>query len=162
MTVSLAGRTPGVGESAPDFSLDSTSGHRITLSELRGRKHALIAFFPLAFTSTCTAEVCDFSVELDAFTGQGVELLPISVDSVPTLREFKRKYHLRVELLSDFRREASRAYGVLLPDRFHSTRAYFLVSRDGVIRWIHVEENPGQKRSNEELLARIRSLVGEE
>lgn len=159
MTAPVVERPPEIGELAPDFSLDSTAGSRITLSALRGKSAVLLAFFPLAFTSTCTAELCDFSVEFDAFLGEGIEILPVSVDSVPTLREFKRKYDLRIELLSDFKREASRAYGVLLPEKFYSTRAYFLIDRAGRLRWRHIEVNPGQKRSNEELLEQIRALA---
>lgn len=159
MTTSVVERPPEIGEPAPDFSLDSTAGTRVTLSALRGKSPVLLAFFPLAFTSTCTAELCDFSAELDAFLGEGIEILPVSVDSVPTLREFKLKYDLRVELLSDFKREASRAYGVLLPERFHSTRAYFLIDKAGRLRWRHIEANPGQRRSNDELLDQIRGLA---
>jgi peroxiredoxin len=151
---------PAVGEMAPDFTLDSTAGAPITLSAFRGSQAALIAFFPLAFTSTCTAEMCDFSADFDRFAHAGAVVLPISVDSVPTLREFKAKHRLKVELLSDFHRDVSRAYGVLLPERFYSTRAYFLVDTHGVIRWAHVEENPGHKRSNDEVLSHIGSIVG--
>ncbi len=157
MTTGIAPR-PAVGQLAPDFTLDATSGTPVTLSAFRGSTHVLLAFFPLAFTSTCTEELCDFSADLDRFTRSGAVVLPISVDSVPTLREFKAKHHMTVELLSDFRREVSRAYGVLLPDRFFSTRAYFLIDKSGTIRWMHVEENPGQKRSNDEVLAQIATL----
>ncbi len=153
-TAAPAGAPPAVGTPAPDFALASTSGEKVTLSGLRGRR-VLLAVFPLAFTSTCTAEMCAFTDDFDAFGSAGVTVLPISVDSVPTLTEFKAKHGMRVDLLSDFRREASRAYGVLLEHTFFSTRAYFLVDEDGVVRWAHVEANPGQRRENAEILAAI-------
>jgi peroxiredoxin len=157
-TTAPASQPPAVGEPAPELSLPSTSGQTVRLSELRGREHVLLAFFPLAFTSTCTAEVCAFSDDYDAFAGRGVRVLPISVDSVPTLKEFRAKHDIRAEMLSDFHREASRAYGVLIPERFYANRAYFLVDRDGIVRWSHVEANPGARRENAEILAEIAKL----
>jgi peroxiredoxin len=159
MTSAVAARAPRVGEPAPDFTLASTSGEPVSLSALRGKEPVLIAFFPLAFTSVCTAELCDIGSEWDQFVGKGVRVLPISVDSVPTLREFRSKHSLPFDLLSDFRREVSRAYGVLLEDRFHSGRAYFLVDREGIVRWAHVEEKTAHKRENRELLARMDALA---
>ena len=119
----------------------------------------LLAFFPLAFTSTCTAELCDMRDDYDQFAEYNVAILPISVDAVPSLKEFKRQHDMKTELLSDFKREASRRYGVLMEDAFMSTRAYFLIDAEGVLRWTHVEENPSQKRSNEELLAQVLALT---
>jgi peroxiredoxin len=148
---------PAVGTPAPDFTLASTSGEKVSLASLRGRR-ALLAFFPLAFTSTCTAELCALTDDWDAFTGHGVVVLPISVDSVPTLKEFKAKHEMKVDLLSDFKREASRAYGVLLPEQYFSARAYFLIDEEGAVRWAHVEANPGQRRENAEILAEIAKL----
>jgi peroxiredoxin len=149
---------PAPGTPAPDFTLGSTSGERVTLSALRGQR-VLLAFFPLAFTSTCTAEMCAFTDDYDAFAAAGVTVLPISVDSVPALQEYKAKYGLKVDLLSDFRRDASRAYGVLLERTFTSTRAYFLVDPEGVVRWSHVEEHPGLRRENAEILAAVRATA---
>ncbi len=147
--------SPTVGDVAPDFTADSTSGSPVSLHSLRGKKRVLIAFFPLAFTSTCTAELCDLSDDFDQFTGNDVVVLPISVDSVPTLREFKAKHNMRVDLLSDFKRDISRAYGVLMPERFYANRAYFLVGTDGRIAWRHIEDSPGHKRTNDEILTQI-------
>ena len=144
---------PSVGSVAPDFRLPSTSGSEVTLSGLRG-KNVLLAFFPLAFTGTCTAEPAFSS----AFRDAGTELLPISVDSIPTLREFKTKERISVDLLSDFKREVSRRYGTLLEDRFHSNRAYVLIDRDGIVRWTFAEEATRNRRENAELLERIRAL----
>ena len=155
---SAALRIPVVGEPAPDFALQSTAGTTVRLSELRGKSPVLLAFFPLAFTSTCTAELCEFSENFDQFAGKGVVVLPISVDSVPTLKEFKAKHAMKTDLLSDFKREASRAFGVLREDTFFSERAYFLIDRDGVVRWSHVESKLGDKRDTAELLAAIASL----
>ena len=116
----------------------------------------LLAFFPLAFTSTCTAELCEMRDDYDRFEQENVVVLPISVDSIPTLKEFKRMHEMRTELLSDFKREVSRSYGVLLEEQFYSTRAYFLIDGDGILRWMHLEENPGQRRTDAELFEVIR------
>lgn len=157
MTAIESHTVPAVGQQAPDFTLQSTSGEKVTLSALRG-KPVLIAFFPLAFTSTCTEELCEMRDDHDQFVQRGVTVLPISVDSTYSLKEYKAKYNMHVDLLSDFKREVSRLYGVLLEDRFYSNRAYFLLDRDGVIRWVHVEENPGQRRPDSEILAAIDRL----
>lgn len=148
---------PAVGDLAPDFTIDTTAGEKFTLSSKRGESAVLLAFFPLAFTSTCTAELCEFSAEYDAFTGKGVHVLPISVDAVPSLRAFREKHDMSVHLGSDMKREVSRAYGILRPE-FFSERAYFLVDREGRIRWAHVEKALGQKRSNAEVLEEIAKL----
>ncbi len=149
---------PAVGSSAPDFTLPSTDGTDVTLSALRG-KNVLLAFFPLAFTSTCTEEMCDMRDDWDQFASADTVVLPISVDSTPTLKEFRSKHDLSSNMLSDFKREVARQYGVLLEERFFATRAYFLIDRDGVIRWEHVEANPSQKRSNAELFEQIRAIA---
>jgi peroxiredoxin len=148
---------PSVGQPAPDFTLASTSGEKVTLSALRGA-NVLVAFFPLAFTSTCTAELCAITEDYDEFAKAGVTVLPISVDSTASLKEFKSKYGLKTDLLSDFRRDVSRAYGVLNEERYYSNRAYFLLDRSGVVRWAYVEAQNGQRRENAEILAEIAKL----
>jgi peroxiredoxin len=149
---------PSVGSLAPDFTLPSTSGEPVTLSAYRGRHPVLLAFFPLAFSGVCTAEMCAFTEDYDQFAGRGVVVHPVSVDSKYALREFKAKHAMQVELLSDFCREVSALYGVLLPERSYSTRAYFLIDAGGVVRWAHVEETPGTRRDNAELLREIDRL----
>jgi peroxiredoxin len=147
---------PAVGSVAPDFTLPSTAGRDVTLSALRG-KNVLLAFFPLAFTSVCTREMREFSEDYARYGNAATDVLPISVDSIPTLKEFKAKERIGVDLLSDFKREVSRRYGVLL-DSFFSARAYFLIDRQGVLRWSFVEETPGTKRGTAELFEQIDRL----
>ena len=148
---------PAVGSPAPDFTLPSTSGQEVTLSALRG-KNVLLAFFPLAFTSTCTAELCAMSEDYGQFERGNTTVLPISVDAVPSLREFRQKEHITVPLLSDFKREVSRAYGVLNEARFFSDRAYVLIDAAGLVRWAHRETSNSERRDNSELLAAIAAL----
>lgn len=157
MTASVASPVPAVGETAPDFTLPSTSGEKFTLSEKRGTP-VLLAFFPLAFSGTCTAQLCEMRDNYAAFAGRDAIVLPISVDHTYSLKEYKAKYNIPVDMLSDFKREVSRRYGVLLEDRYYANRAYFLIDRDGVVRWAHVEENPSHRRSDAELLAAIDRL----
>ena len=149
---------PSVGSSAPEINLDTTGGTKATLSALKGHKNVLLAFFPLAFTSTCTTELCAFTEDYSAFDGKDVVVIPISVDAVPSLKEFKAKFKMGVELASDFKREASRAYGTLMESTFFSNRAYFLIDKQGIIRWSHVEATPSTRRENSEILAEIEKL----
>ena len=148
---------PAVGTPAPDFTLASTDDIDVTLSRLRGH-NVLLAFFPLAFTKTCTREMCAFSEDYSQFESANTVVLPISVDSVPTLKEFKAKERIAVDLLSDFKREVSRRYGTLLEDRFFSNRAYVLIDHNGIVRWTFVEDTPGSRRENAELLQQLRAL----
>jgi peroxiredoxin len=83
------------------------------------------------------------------------EVLPISVDSVPSLKEFRAKERLSVDLLSDFKREVTRRYGTLIEEKFFSNRAYVLIGPDGVVRWTYAEDTPSTRRENRELLAQL-------
>jgi peroxiredoxin len=150
--------SPQIGALAPDFTAPSTSGSDVSLSSFRGKRNVLLAFFPLAFTGTCTKELICFTEDFDQFAGKGVEILPISVDATPSLKEFKNKLQMKTELLSDFRRDVSRAYGVLNEERFYSNRAYFLIDKEGRLRWSHVERNNGERRGNSEILVAIKLL----
>jgi len=153
----IAPRVPTVGQTAPDFTLPSSANTPITLSSLRGQR-VLLAFFPLAFSPTCTTEMCAFRDDFDQFTKEGITVFGISVDSHHALREFKAMHRMQVELLSDFKREVTTKYGLLHPERFFSNRAYFLIDKTGVIRWEHVEETPSQRRENAEILAEVAKL----
>lgn len=158
MTSTQLQNTPQIGDLAPDFTARSTSGSEVSLSSFRGKRNVLLAFFPLAFTGTCTKELVCFTEDFDQFAGKGVDILPISVDSTPSLKEFKKKLQMKTEILSDFKRDVSRAYGVLNEDRFYSNRAYFLVDKEGRVRWSHVEANNSERRDNSEILAAIKLL----
>lgn len=147
-----------VGQVAPDFTLPSTTGEKVTLSSWRGKKNVLLAFFPLAFTSVCTKEMCELYEDMDRFAATDTQVYGVSVDSTATHKEFQYKNGMKTELLSDFKREVSRQYGVLDEDRFYSRRAYFLIDKQGIVRWKHVETEAGQKRENQEILEQIQKL----
>jgi peroxiredoxin len=143
-----------IGDPAPDFTIPSTGG-TASLAAHKGSKSVLLAFFPLAFTSTCTAELCAFTEDYSQFESKDVAVVPISVDAVPSLREFKAKHAIGVDLASDFKRDVSRAYGVLNPEKFYSNRAYFLIDKAGILRWSHVETSNSDRRENADILAAI-------
>jgi peroxiredoxin len=154
----MPSKIPAIGDSAPDFTLVTTTGQPVTLSSFRGNKNVLLAFFPLAFTSTCSAELCSFTDDYTSFESKGVVVIPISVDAVPSLKAFKEKLSIGPEMASDFRRDASRAYGVLNDEKFFANRSYFLIDKQGIIRWEHVEKVNLEKRENSEILAEIEKL----
>lgn len=158
MTGTQLQNPPQAGDVAPEFTAASTSGTEVSLSSFRGKRNVLLAFFPLAFTGTCTKELVCFTEDFDQFAGHGVEILPISVDSTASLREFKNKLQMKTELLSDFKRDISRAYGVLNEDRFYANRAYFLIDKAGRVRWSHVESQNSDRRENSEILTAIKLL----
>ncbi len=147
-----------VGSPAPDFTIYNTEEKPVTLSAFKGKQNVLLAFFPLAFTSTCQAELCAFGDDYSMFEGKDVYVLPVSGDAVPSLKEFRAKYNMGVHLASDMKREVSRAYGVLNEATFVPRRSYFLIDKAGIVRWVHVEAKNGERRENAELLAAIAAL----
>jgi peroxiredoxin len=147
-----------VGQPAPDFTLPSTAGPEITLSSYKGKSNVLLAFFPAAFTGVCTQELCSFSENLDRFSGSDTQVLPISGDHVASLKVWKEKEKMKVNPLSDMRRDVARAYGVLNEERYTPKRSYFLVDKNGMLRWAHIEEHNGLKRGDEEILSEIKKL----
>ncbi len=149
---------PQAGDPAPDFTARSTSGENVTLSAYRGSSNVLLAFFPLAFTSTCTEQLCEFTREQFEFGNAGVEVIPISVDSVQSLRAYSKHENIAQEMVSDFKRDISRSYGVLDEEKFHSKRSYFLIDKEGTVRWSYVEEHNGLRRPNEEIFEQIARL----
>lgn len=149
---------PEVGAPAPDFRLKSPEGAFVTLSEYRGHRPVVLAFYPFAFSPTCTHQLPSIEALMPRLRERGVEVLGISVDSHWSNAAFARQLGLSFPLLSDFRREASAAWGVLFGDAGFANRALFLVDRDGRVAWRDVAPNPGELPSNDALLAAVAAL----
>jgi peroxiredoxin len=96
------------GQIAPDFTLYDTTKTKLTLSDLKG-ENVLLLFFPLAFTSTCTKELCAVRDDIATYERANARVLAISVDSPQTLAKFKEEQRLNFTLLSDFNKEVSAA-----------------------------------------------------
>jgi peroxiredoxin len=153
---------PEVGQVAPDFRLRGPGGSRITLSEFRGQKPVVLIFYPLAFSPVCSHQLPEVQAALPRFDAAGAAVLGISVDSHHANTAFAKSLGLDFPLLSDFSREASAAYGVLVPAAGFSGRALFVVDRDGRIAWREISENMGdvaQIPSVEKALAALAALA---
>lgn len=136
-----------IGQQAPDFTLFNTEKQQVTLSSLKGQPVVLL-FFPLAFTSVCTAELCSMRDDIAAYDGLNAKVFGISVDSLFTLGKFKQAERLNFELLSDFNAEVSKAYGTcydefVLGMKNVSKRSAFVIDADGMVKYVEVLENAG-------------------
>jgi peroxiredoxin len=150
---------------APDFELKNTAGETVRLSDYRDKKNVVLLFFPLAFTSTCTEELCMTRDNMKLYNAMDAEVIGISVDSFFTLKEFKKAQNLNFTLLSDFNREVSEEYGALYNDFFGmqgvSKRAAFVIDRQGNIKYKEVLEDAGKIpdfKAIQQTLSEIRSL----
>lgn len=135
------------GDIAPNFTLYNTEKQAVTLSDLKGKKVVLL-FFPLAFTSTCTTELCGVRDDISNYSKLDAVVYGISIDSVFSLKAFKAEQNLNFDLLSDFNKTASEAYGCLyetfiLEMKGVSKRSAFVIDRDGVIQYAEVLEKSG-------------------
>jgi len=137
-----------IGYKAPDFKLKNTEGKEINLSDYKGRKNVVLLFFPLAFTSTCTEELCSTRDNMKVYSSFNAEVLAISVDSFFTLKEFKKAQNLNFQLLSDFNREISKAYNSLYDDFYGmkgvSKRSAFVVNKEGILTYAEILEDAGK------------------
>jgi peroxiredoxin len=140
-----------VGEIAPDFTLYDSDRKERKLSEfLYKDKKTILAFFPGAFTSVCTTELCTFRDMFNELSKADGVLVAISVDSPFSLKAFAEKYGFNFPLLSDFKREVIQKYGVLWKDLAGikgydvSNRAIFILDGNGKVIYRWIADNPGQ------------------
>lgn len=151
-----------LNQKAPDFTLHNTVKAEIKLSDQKG-KNVLLLFFPLAFTSTCTAELCSVRDNYAVYNGLNAVVFGISVDTLFTLGKFKEEQKLNFDLLSDFNKAASEAYGCLYPEfilgmKGVSKRSAFVIDKEGILRYAEVLEKAGDLPNFEAIKTCLESL----
>ncbi len=135
------------GKPAPDFSLFDTDKKKVQLSDLK-EKNILLLFFPQAFTSTCTKELCAVRDDISRYSNVHAQVIGISVDSVFTLKKYKEDQHYTFPLLSDFNKEVSTLYGSIYSEwilemKGVSKRSAFIIDKKGIIQYAEVLETAG-------------------
>lgn len=150
------------GDKAPEFTLKDTEKNDVSLSDYKGRNVVLL-FFPFAFSSVCTDELCHVRDNLKAYEALNADILGISVDSPHSLAAFKEQQGLNFTLLSDFNKEASSAFGALYDDlggfKGVSKRAAFVVDGDGVVQHAEVFDNPGNQPDYEAIQNSLKQVA---
>jgi len=137
-----------VGQKAPDFTLYDSAKNQVTLSAQQG-KNVLLLFFPLAFTSTCTKELCSVRDNIGFYNKVNASVYGISVDALHTLARYKEDQQLNFTLLSDFNKDVSRSYNTIYEMFGYnmkgvSKRSAFVIDKQGIVRYAEVLENAGE------------------
>ena len=137
-----------IGQQAPDFTLYDSEKKQVTLSAQKGHPVVLL-FFPLAFTSTCTKELCQVRDEIGWYNNIDAKVFGISVDSLHTLARYKADQQLNFTLLSDFNKEVSLAYDSIYEQFGYgmkgvSKRSAFVIDQNGVVLYAEILENAGE------------------
>lgn len=152
-----------IGSEAPDFTLFNNKREKVTLSEQRG-KNVVLAFFPAAFTGVCEKELCTFRDSLALFNDLDATVYGISVDSPFANSAFAEKNQLNFPILSDYAREAVRAYGVAhddfagMPGYTAAKRSVFVVDKQGKIAFAWVADVPSQEPNYDDVQAAVKAL----
>lgn len=153
------------GDRAPDVRLPSHALETISLAEYQEGRPLVVLFFPLAFTGVCTTELCTVAEDWSAYQELGARVVAISVDSPWALERFRKECGAEFPFLSDFNREAARAFGVLRTDplgpglREVADRAAFVVDPRGEIAYAWHAANPGLLPPFDELKEAVREAV---
>ena len=149
-----------VGDKAPEFTLFSESKKEVSLSDYQGRNVVLL-FFPMAFTSVCTAELCEARDNIAMYNNLNAEVIAISVDSIFT--QAKEEQQFNFTLLADFNKEVSKSYGTLYENfvfgmKGVSKRSAFVIDGQGIIRYVEVLESAGDLPNFQEVKNTLNSL----
>jgi glutaredoxin-dependent peroxiredoxin len=161
-SAAMGGPMPAeVGSKAPDFTLMSHERQPITLSAQRGRP-VVLAFFPAAFSSVCTKELCTFRDSLARLNGANAQVFGVSVDTFFTLKAFHDDQKLTFPLLSDFNKQAIRDYGVFNEDMIGlkgiARRAVFVIDKDGIVRHREVLEDARNEPDYDKVFTALAAL----
>ena len=151
-----------IGQVAPDFTLYDSTKNKVTLSDLNGQ-NVLLLFFPLAFTSTCTAELCSIRDNISFYNDVNAKVFGISVDSLHTLAKYKADQNLNFSLLSDFNKDVSSLYGSLYEMFGYnmkgvSKRSAFVIDKNGIVRYAEVLENASEQPNFKNITLTLESL----
>lgn len=154
---------PQIGDKAPDFNLLNTKRERVSLAGLSGQT-VVLAFFPAAFTGVCEKELCSFRDSLASLNDLNATVLGISVDAPFSNNAFAQKNSVNFPLLSDYKRDAVRAYDIALddfagmPGYTAAKRAVYVVDPAGTITYAWVGPNPGVEPNYDEVKAAVSAI----
>ena len=151
------------GEKAPDVTLPGHDNQMVALSSLWKDGPAVLLFFPLAFTSTCTQEMCSVRDDIGSYTGLQANVAAISVDSPFAQKQWQDKENLNFTLLSDFNREVCKTYGAYY-DNFIgfqgvAKRAAFVIDKTGKVQYAEVLDNAGNLPNFDKIRETLQSLT---
>ena len=152
-----------VGSKAPDFSLKSKTASGLAdvkLSNNLGKTNTVLLFFPLAYTSVCTTELCDVSNGLNSFAG--AEVIAVSVDSPFTQEAWAKTNNIKITLASDLNKTVTKAYDVVFPMLAGvgdtSARAAFVIDKNGVVQYSEQTATPKDLPNFEAVKATLAKL----
>ncbi len=151
-----------VGQVAPSFTLVNTEKKEVSLSDFKG-SNVLLLFFPLAFTGTCTKELCSVRDNIAIYNNANAQVFGISVDSTFALAKYKEEQNLNFELLSDFNKTAATAYGSIYESFIGwmqgvAKRSAFVIDKSGIVQYAEVLENAGDLPNFEAINKTLASL----
>jgi len=154
-----------VGTKAPDFTLKSKNATGlvdVTLSANFGKKNTVLLFFPLAFTSVCTKEMCDLTAGLSNYAGLGAEVIGVSVDSPFAQEVWAKQEKIGITLASDLNKTTTKAYGVEFPGLAGigdtAARAAFVIDKNGVVQYSEQTATPKDLPNFEAVKAALAKL----
>ncbi len=153
-----------VGDKAPDFTLPDTDMKQRSLKDFMGQK-VVLAFFVGAFTSTCTKEMCEFRDSMSRLTDLKAQVIGISVNDPFSNKAFAEKNRLPFPVLSDYKREAIKSYGLELPNfaglngYTAAKRSIFILDPKGVVRYVWVSDNPAVEPNYAEIQKALEQIM---
>ena len=159
-----------VGTKAPDFTLSTKTADgpkQVKFSDNLGKKNTLLLFFPMAFTSTCTTEMCEVSAGLNAYTNLDAVVYGISGDNPFAQEAWAQKEKITVPLLSDYEHKVAKEYGVMydsfLPQMNLGMcgvpkRSAFIIDKNGVIQYAESNDDARQLPNFDKIKAKLTEL----
>jgi peroxiredoxin len=129
-----------VGATAPDFTLKDQDQKEFKLSELKGKRNVVLAFYPLDWSPVCTKENKCLTDDFPKFSSADTEIFGISIDSVYSHKAWSDSMGLKHRLLSDMGGNVAKQYGMYLEDKFITKRATVIVDKQGTVRYVKVQE----------------------
>lgn len=151
-----------VGQKAPDFTLLDTNFKPRSLKEFIGSQNVVLVFFPAAFSSVCTKEMCTFRDNMAKLNSLKANVIGISVDTPFTQKAFAEHNRLTFTLLSDFNKEVIKLYDIVLQNlmglRELAKRAVFIIDKEGIVRYKWVSDDPRVEPNYNEIINELERI----